>query len=361
MTRLLSFVLVSLLACLPSNAESESGLTRDEALKMARTIGGRELGSFWFEHGDKEGPYHHSGRVVLERRDHISYQVADKDEIGHQTGLYVDDETWETHLDFFTSASGQGWVVCHNFKPEVGPTHPKPAKDNRSKVQKALGPAAAYAIENGDLDLLKRLLSEGLNLNEYLEFEDKTTALYLALWERELDIAKFLLKEGADPNMRSRWGERPVDLAIARKMDGFLEALALPDNEGKLVVGIPEGVLHLIFKRHQTEEVHFIEWQEKDPPVELLKWLEKKLPNARPASRMETLERRPLGAHSWYRDKEDGQYGSLLQIKLKPIKNEWQVQFRDSAGPIMAGHGWRSTFHKDSDYWHEKEATSWDE
>ncbi|MCW1922204.1 ankyrin repeat domain-containing protein [Luteolibacter arcticus] len=346
----------------PLPAEGEpAALSREEALKLARSYDGRELGSLWFDHGDKAGPYRHAGRVVLSPGAHISYEVGEPGKDLSSTGLYVDDDVWETHLDFFTGPTGAGWVTAHNFKPEVAPIVPRSRKDTRTKRQMALGPAGALAIEEGNLELLKVLLAQGLELNGVLDLKDRMTPLYAAVWERELGIAKFLFEKGADPEVRSRSGERPIELAIEWKMDDFIELLAKPLSEEKRIAAVPEGALANIFSRQEAEKIQFIRWQGADPPEELLTWLRKVLPNARAASHMETLGKRPLGAHSWYRDKLDGRFGSLLEVKIEPAGGSWKVHLRDSVGPFLAGGGWEAEVFQQKGYWFRKDEKSWAE
>lgn len=342
-------------------AGEPAALSREEALKLARTYDGRELGSLWFDHGDKAGPYRHAGRVVLSPGAHISYEVGEPGKDLSSTGLYVEDDVWETHLDFFTGPTGAGWVTAHNFKPEVAPIAPRSRKDTRTKRQMALGPAARIAIFEGNLEFLNVLLAQGLELNGVLDFEDGMTPLYAAVWERELGIAKFLVEKGADPEVRSRSGERPIELAIEWKMDDFIKLLAKPISEEKRIADIPEGALANIFSRQEAEEIQFIRWQGADPPEELLIWLRKMLPGSQAASRLETLEKRPLGARSWYRDKVTGRFGSLLEVKVEPLGGSWKVKLRDSVGPFLAGGGWEAEVFQQKGYWFRKDQKSWAE
>ncbi len=276
-------------------------------------------------------------------------------------GLDVPQEAAELHMDFFTGKSGHGWVTTHYFMPEVKPKPISKTKDHRSTRQQALGPAARFAITEGNLPLLKVLIEQGLELNEYLDFEERTTALSTAVRRRQLDIAKYLLAQGADKEKRGRFGERPIATAFDLNLKEFCELLSKPDGDEKMITGVPEGVLAEVFANRDPATILFLRWNGEDSPDELLKWLQKTHPETRPASRMETLERRPLGAASWYRDQTTGDFGSLLELSIQSSENGWKVRLRDTTGPSLAGGGCEELYSKHYGYWMGKLLTSWDE
>ena len=98
--------------------------------------------------------------------------------------------------------------------------------------------------------------------------------------------------------MRGRFGERPIATAVDLKREEFCKLLAKPDGEEAMIAGVPEGVLEEVFASRDPNDVMFLRWNGEDPPEDLPKWLQKSYAEARPASRMETLGRRPLGARS---------------------------------------------------------------
>ena len=279
-------------------------------------------------------------------------------------GLGVDapyhDES-QTRLDFFTSSKGTGWVVAHVLKPEIADTRPAPPKDERPAVHQALCSAAELAIREGDLEFLKVLIKRGLQINEALDFEAGHTALHRTVWHGEIDIVKYLLEQGADREVRNRFGERPIDEAIQLKADKLYPLLAKPPAKDELVDGIPVGVLEQVLPRGAGDGVFFVSWDEKDPSPELLASIRKILPKARPASRMKTLERRPLGAHSWYQDKDNREFGSLIEVKLGSTGEIWTARVRTTVGPVMAGGGWEGQVSKAHGYWHLNGRRGWDE
>ena len=72
------------------------------------------------------------------------------------------------------------------------------------------------AAWSGDYELVKKLVSEGAEIN--LLQEGEGTALVLAIRQEEFKIAKFLLEKGADPNLGTSSDGHPLWLA-ARKGD----------------------------------------------------------------------------------------------------------------------------------------------
>lgn len=69
------------------------------------------------------------------------------------------DDAAELNMDFFTGKTGRGFIVTHYFMPEVASQKSSKMEDKRSNRQKALGPAAEFAIFDGKLRLLKVRIS----------------------------------------------------------------------------------------------------------------------------------------------------------------------------------------------------------
>jgi hypothetical protein len=341
--------------------ETPAALSREEALTLGRTHDGRDIEKLWFEHGDKTGPYHHAGRVIIGKGGGATYQVGDPSGMRRPCGIGVNPGTIETRLDFFTSVDGEAWVTAHIFKPEVEVAERRRDDDPRSKTQQALGPAAKLAIDQGDLVFLKALLERGLELDGYLDNKSRPTALYQAVWERQPDLVKFLMEQGADPTIRDHFGDRPIDLAIEREMPEICEMLKRPEGQAAEVAGVPEDLLESIFHPCRKDELHFIEWNGGAPPEALLTWLRERGSEARPSSRLETLDTRPLGAATWYRDTVDGRFGRLIEAGAKREGDTWKVSVRNTSGPAMAGGGWAASYTLHHGYWHGKTTDAWDE
>jgi hypothetical protein len=334
--------------------------TKEEALKKCRTMDGRDTGKKWFEQGDETGPYVHAGRFYLLPGTKAGYAVAGKNGELSEVGIDVPDDAAVLHMDFFTSKSGQGWVTTHYFEPEVR-SEPEAGKDKLSPQQKALGPAAEFAIEKGNLSLLEILLANGVEIDGALDSKSGDTLLHTAVMAGQLKIAKVLLDRGASREIRDGSGKRPIDLALDYDRPDFKKLLAKADTEDSMIDGVPAGVLEEIFVRHHDHGLHFVRWNGKDPSEELLEHLRKAMPGARPASRMKTLERRPLGARTWYQEKDTGEFGNLLEATAEREGDTWKVRLRTTVGPSLAGGGWEAKVEKVSGYWHRHDGSVWAE
>jgi hypothetical protein len=334
-------------------------LARDQALQIGVQNDGTGNGKFWFERGDSSPPFVHAGHIVISQGSQISLTLK-----GATSGLGVDapyDDGSQTRLDFFTSSNGRGWVTAHVLKPEIKSTRPEPPRDERPSTHKALCSAAELAIREGDLDFLKALLKRGLQINEALDFEDGDTLLHEVVYSDDLAIVKFLLANGADPNVRNRYGDRPIDNAISVKEEALCKLLARPNgNEGE-VDGIPTGLIEEVLPHQSSNEIFFVSWNGQDPSLDVLAEIHKTVPKAMPASRMETLKRRPLGAHSWYRDQESNEFGSLIEVTLGKAGDAWAASVRMTVGPVMAGGGWKGKARKEYGYWYTYDVDGWDE
>ena len=71
------------------------------------------------------------------------------------------------------------------------------------------------AVEQGDAASVKKALAAGAHVDA-LHKELHTTSLMTAALEGNLEIARILLKAGADPNLTSEWGQTPLRNAVVR-------------------------------------------------------------------------------------------------------------------------------------------------
>jgi len=78
----------------------------------------------------------------------------------------------------------------------------------QSKEEKAL----FEAVEKGDIEQLKLLISKGANVNTVRD-QNSVTLLHLAAEQGHTEIAAILVDKGADVNARDKWGETPLHLA----------------------------------------------------------------------------------------------------------------------------------------------------
>lgn len=78
------------------------------------------------------------------------------------------------------------------------------------------------AAEQGDLDTVRRLLQEGIDVNE--PELDGTTALHWAVHANDIGMAELLIAAGADANARNRVGAPPI---LTATINGNAEMLTL--------------------------------------------------------------------------------------------------------------------------------------
>ncbi|MEN0004103.1 MAG: glutaminase A [Bacteroidota bacterium] len=86
------------------------------------------------------------------------------------------------------------------------------------------------AASSGDLDTIKRMQAEGINLSaaDY----DGRTALHLAAAENQLDVVSYLIYQGVDLQPKDRWGGTPLDDAkrgAHREMIRLLEGALMEE------------------------------------------------------------------------------------------------------------------------------------
>lgn len=345
--------LAGILLCIRVSAQS---LTREEALKTGHANEGAGNGEFWFEQGDPSPPFRHVGKIVIPQGSAIYLGLGDgRKDLGVNASS---DDGSQTRLDFFTSAKGKGWVTAHVLKPEVKSTVEKP-QDERPAIHKALSPAARLAVQEGDTDFLEVLLKRGLQVNGALDFESGDTLLHEAVASGGPGLVEFLLKKGAQSDIRNRHGDRPADLAITMGNRDICRLLAKPDGGENKIGDIPAGLIEQVLPHESTKEVFFISWAGEDPSGDVLKEIRRWLPHARPKSAMEALERRPLGASSWYQDKDTHEFGTLIQIRLKKGKDYWDASVRSTVGPSLAGGGWEARIQKRFGYWYSDRKRAW--
>jgi ankyrin repeat protein len=88
------------------------------------------------------------------------------------------------------------------------------------------GDRFAVAIEKGDLDAVKALVESGSKADTLIEYgEHKITPLMKACWDGELEIAKYLLDQGANINAADDQGATPLSNAISREHSEIVQFL----------------------------------------------------------------------------------------------------------------------------------------
>ncbi len=89
----------------------------------------------------------------------------------------------------------------------VMPTAPARTQDEANTEQ-----VLRDAVANGNLDLVKSLISEGANINE--KDEEGRTLLHTAAYFGRRNATKFLLEKGADVDAKDESGQTPLHLAV---------------------------------------------------------------------------------------------------------------------------------------------------
>lgn len=78
--------------------------------------------------------------------------------------------------------------------------------------------ALYFAAQQGDIESAKILIKAGANINE--PHPEHGSPLVVAMASGHEDLAKFLLENGADPNIKDAWGISPLHYALH---EGFLK------------------------------------------------------------------------------------------------------------------------------------------
>ena len=126
--------------------------------------------------------------------------------------------TWSPRLDSHGN-SVRGIEFCrqlirtfnfHNYDNLVGGLNGK--KDPRlepGRMQRNLLIDLCWAAAEGDLQGIRRLLVQGVDLNasDY----DGRTAIHLAASEGQAEVVSYFIRQGVDLSPLDRWGNRPLD------------------------------------------------------------------------------------------------------------------------------------------------------
>lgn len=346
--------LLSLLCLLCASCAHNQKLTRAEALQLGADNGGIGNGSFWHAHGDATPPFSHAGSIYISQGNSVTLEL--NDEKDTRVGLHPpSSDGSQTRLDFFTSKNGQGWVVSSVLEPEYVDEARETVSNELPPKHAELCHAAKLAISYDDTYFLEVLFVNGLQINEPLETEYGDTLLHEACWGK-LDVVKFLLEHGADPSIRNLSGKLPIHNAIFGKEEEICKLLAGPEVEEPVVDQFPAGLIEAVLPyRYYRNEVMFVSWNDSDPSEALLAEIQKTIPRARPNSQMESVDRRPLGAPSYFRDKDSKEFGYQIIVKLNKDGDVWNVDV------CLAGEGgWEGIARQAYGYWYIDVTRSFD-
>lgn len=114
----------------------------------------------------------------------------------------------------------------------------------------------ANAAEIGDTDLVRQLLSDGIDADSPLT--DNSTALHSAVMADHPDVVKLLLDAKADPNIQNRYGVTPIYFAAENGNAEILTALLEAGADSNTVIPTGESVLMLAAKTGKTEAVEVL-------------------------------------------------------------------------------------------------------
>ena len=89
--------------------------------------------------------------------------------------------------------------------------HDKASNTTDTEKSRELLQAAAAA----DLRKVQFLIDSGADINYQADTGSKFTPLHWAVFERHYEVAIYLLKEGANPNIADATGMRPIDFMSA--------------------------------------------------------------------------------------------------------------------------------------------------
>lgn len=333
-------VLLLSVAAVGFAAAQEANLYKLSA-KQARSHNTNAADQFAFECGETDGPFLPVGGIVVEAAQ-LSQVMTTKGgnesvHFGHQAppGQLL-------HVEFFADKNGGSFAVVHRQAKE-DEAEPPPAEvaDDRPTQHAQLCEAATNAVQNGNAALFKALLKAGLQIDLPLDRETGWNPLHLAAIQNQVAMAKMLLRHGADPEVRDKYGDRAIDDAFKNGAEEFCKALERPVKKESMIAGVPESLWEELLADYQEpdDKIRFLSLNEADPSKELLEYYKRSRSNTRPMSSADALDVRGDEKDATnYRDKATKEYGSRLSIQLKPIGDgsyEWSVS--EDTGPLSGG------------------------
>ena len=128
--------------------------------------------------------------------------------------------------------------------PKASPPKASPSKASPSKTEIA---AMKRAIIRNDINQVKNILDKGFNVNTP-GIRNWTPLIYAAYYGR-YEIADFLLKRGADPNLRGKYGETALIEASCEGRGGAKMVQLLIDKGAKIDIVDVYGYVALDYAR----------------------------------------------------------------------------------------------------------------
>ena len=103
--------------------------------------------------------------------------------------------------------------------PDVKPVEPV-AKKNKPAEWKAASGENWDAATRGNTKLIKRLLADGMDVD--VTDDEGLTALYRAAHNDQKEAVSLLLSNGANVNIRDKFGNTPLDVTLNDNIAGLL-------------------------------------------------------------------------------------------------------------------------------------------
>jgi hypothetical protein len=200
----------------------------------------------------------------------------------------------------------------------------------------ALKKAAGWAVLNSNVELLRALLQAGAQIDEPVDDIDMDwSMLHYAVIHNKPRVVQFLLDNGAMLDIRSKGGDRPIDMAFEESCTNLCRLLEKPTQKEELIGDIPEAVLDEVLQLQYSEEPTFVSFNGTNAPAVMVEWLGRSLKDVRPASQAE-LTKGTEGKTGHIQDKEKHDSGRRLDIEIKKTADGYDWSVRSCHGPLAA-------------------------
>lgn len=359
-----------LLGVVPSYAPSQtpSRLNFHISTAVAREVNRDPRDEYVTEFGDANGPFCNIGSLVVNSASNPSFSVYAKGGIvGSSSG--ISDPNVMLHVEYFVNEKGNGFAVVHK-RPVENPSpredEEELPEDDRPQDHVLVSDAAASAIASGNTRRLSALFQAGLSVNDPLDWRNGWTALHYTAIFNQPRVAKLLLEHGAELDAKSRYGDRPIDMAFENGAAELCEVLRKPSGNEKQIGGFSEDLLAQVFGSDTTDtQVRFLSFNGKDPSDDMLDFFRRQWPNVRARSQAEEVapgtpkESKPATS---YRDVKTKDHGVVVELELvKVAEDAYDWKYRVASGPFLAGGGSKGKVSKKFGYWIEYDSMGWDE